>query len=62
LEVTSHDGPGFHVVPWRWVVERTFAQLLHDRRHRRRDYERLTTTSEAMSQLSLLRLLLNRLA
>ena len=61
LEVRSHDGPGFQVVPWRWVVERTFAWLLNDRRHSR-DYERLTTNSEPMIQLSMIRLLLKRLA
>jgi transposase len=61
LEVTGNKGKGFHVIPWRWAVERTFAWLLNDRRHSR-DYERLTTTSEAMIQLSMIRLLLNRLA
>jgi putative transposase len=61
LEVTSHDGKGFQVVPWRWAVERTFAWLLNDRRHSR-DFERLTTNSEAMIQLSMIRLLLKRLA
>jgi putative transposase len=61
LEVTSHEGKGFQVVPWRWAVERTFAWLLNDRRHSR-DYERLTTNSEAMIQLSMIRLLLKRLA
>jgi putative transposase len=61
LEVTGHDGKGFQVVPWRWVVERTFAWLLNDRRHSR-DYERLTTNSEAMIQLSMIRLLLKRVA
>jgi len=59
LEVPSHAGPGFQVVPWRWVVERTFAWLLNDRRHSR-DYERLTANSEAMIQLSMIRLLLKR--
>jgi len=61
LEVTSHEGRGFQVVPWRWAVERSFAWLLNDRRHSR-DYERLTTNSEAMIQLSMIRLLLKRLA
>jgi transposase len=61
LEVTGKEGKGFHVIPWRWAVERTFAWLLNDRRHRR-DYERLTRNSEAMIQLSMIRLLLNRLA
>lgn len=61
LEVTSPEGKGFQVVPWRWAVERTFAWLLNDRRHSR-DYERLTTNSEAMIQLSMIRLLLKRVA
>ena len=61
LEVTGHEGNGFQVVPWRWAVERTFAWLLNDRRHSR-DYERLTTNSEALLQLSMIRLLLKRLA
>ena len=52
---------GFRVLKRRWVVERTFAWLLNDRRHSR-DYERLTTNSAAMIQLSMIRLLLNRLA
>jgi putative transposase len=61
LEVTGHEGQGFQVVPWRWAVERTFAWLLNDRRHSR-DYERLTVNSEAMIQLSMIRILLKRLA
>lgn len=61
LEVTGKEGKGFQVIPWRWTGERTFAWLLKDRRHSR-DYERLTRTSEALIQLSLIRLLLNRLA
>lgn len=61
LEVTGKEGNGFHVIPWRWAVERPFAWLLNDRRHSR-DYERLPVNSEAMIQLSMIRLLLNRLA
>jgi putative transposase len=61
LEATPHtEGKGFPVVPWRWAVERTFAWLLNDRRHSR-DYERLTAHSAAMIQISMIRLLLNRL-
>ena len=62
LESTTHkEGKGFQVMPWRWAVERTFAWLLNDRRHSR-DYERLTVNSAAMIQISMLRLLLNRVA
>ena len=62
LEATTNkEGKGFQVIPWRWAVERTFAWLLNDRRHRR-DSERLTTHSAAMIQMSMIRLLLNRWA
>jgi putative transposase len=61
LEATSHkEGQGCQVVPWRGAVERTFAWLRNDRRHRRDD-ERLTANSAAMLQMSMIRLLLNRL-
>jgi putative transposase len=62
LEATTNtEGKGFHVIPWRWAVERTCAWLLNDRRHSR-DYERLTANSAAMIQISMIRLLLNRWA
>jgi putative transposase len=61
LEVVEHSGKGFHVVKHRWKVERTFAWLLNDRRHSRDD-ETLTAKSEAMMQMSMIRLLLKRLA
>ena len=38
LEVVAKTGPGFQVLPRRWVVERTFAWLLNYRRHAK-DYE-----------------------
>jgi putative transposase len=58
---TNQPGKGFQVIPWRWAVERTFSWLLNNRRHSR-DYERLTVNSAAMIQISMIRLLLNRLA
>jgi putative transposase len=60
LEVVEHTGTGFQVVAHRWKVERTVAWLLNDRRHSR-DYERLTASSEAMIQVSMIRLVLQRL-
>jgi transposase len=60
-EVVEHTGTGFQGVKHRWKVERTFAWLLNDRRHSR-DYERLTASSEAMIQVSMIRLVLKRLA
>jgi len=52
---------GFQVLPWRWVVERTFAWLGLNRRLSK-DYEYLPETSEAMVQVAMVRLMLRRLA
>lgn len=52
---------GFKVLPRRWVVERTFAWLLH---HRRlvRDYETTTTSAETFIYIAMIRIQLRRLA
>jgi putative transposase len=52
---------GFHVLPRRWVVERTFAWLLMYRRLSK-DYEELPDTSEALIYLAMSRLMVKRLA
>jgi len=52
---------GFQVLPKRWIVERTFAWLGFCRRHSK-DYERNPETSEAMIQISMIPLMLKRLA
>lgn len=51
---------GFHPLPKRWVVERTFSWFESYRRLSK-DYELLTDTSEAMIQLTMIRLMLRRL-
>jgi putative transposase len=52
---------GFHVLPRRWVVERTFAWLLMYRRLSK-DYEKLPATSEGLIYLAMSRLMGKRLA
>src|SRR5215469_7379470 len=53
--------PGFHVLPRRWVVERTFAWIGRNRRMSK-DYEYLTRSSESMVHLTMIRLIVRRLA
>lgn len=54
--------PGFRgVLPRRWVVERTFAWLGQNRRLSK-DFERLTSTGEALIYVAMTRLMARRLA
>jgi transposase len=57
----SHDAKGFELLPRRWVVERTFGWLMHQRRLVR-DYERLARNAESFIYLAMCRLLLTRLS
>jgi putative transposase len=52
---------GFVLLPKRWVVERTHAWIGRCRRHSR-DYERYTTSSAAMIQMTSIGVMLRRLA
>ena len=61
LEVAGRIGPGFKVVPKRWVVERTFGWL-NLRRRLSKDYEVLIRNSEAMIQVAFITVLIRRLA
>jgi putative transposase len=57
----SDTAKGFHVLPHRWIVERTFGWL---NRYRRlsKNYERLPASSEAMVYLAMITLMTKRLA
>ena len=57
----SDDTRGFTVLPKRWLVERTFAWLMHSRRLAR-DYETRTDTSESMIHWSMSIVMSRRLA
>ena len=57
----SDTQKGFVVLPRRWVVERTFAWFNHHRRLSK-DYEVLTTSSEAMIYVAMIRIMIRRLA
>ena len=52
---------GFHVLTWRWIVERTFAWLSTWRRLAK-DYEVLPSSEEAWIYLAMSRIMLRRLA
>jgi transposase len=57
----SDDMRGFVVLPKRWIVERLFAHLMRSRRLVR-DFERRTTSAEAMVYWSMILLMSRRLA
>jgi putative transposase len=53
--------PGFHLLPHRWVVERTNAWITQNRRLSR-DYEGTHSSSEALIYLAMSKLMVARLA
>jgi putative transposase len=57
--VKRNDAHKFKVLPKRWIVERTFAWISFQRRTSK-DYERLTDSSIAFIQLSMVRVMLNK--
>jgi putative transposase len=63
IEIVQHEPGqrGFKVIPWRWVVEITFAWLNHSRRLSK-DYEYWVWTADAMIYAAMTRLMLRRLS
>lgn len=61
IVVGDPEARGFAVQPRRWVVERSFAWPVRNRRLRI-DYERRVQTSETLVEVAFIRLLLRRLA
>lgn len=57
----SDKSKGFVLLPKRWLVERTFAWLSQARRLSK-DYERLESSSQAFIYITMIRLMLKRLA
>jgi transposase len=57
----SDDAPGFHLLPRRWVVERTLAWLGRNRRLAK-DFEASIASAEAWIMIASVRLLMRRLA
>jgi transposase len=61
MEIVKRNGPGFQVLPKRWIVERTFAWLGINRRLTK-DFERFASTSLAFIQVAMMKLMVRRLA
>lgn len=63
VEIVKRCAPTnpFQLLPCRWVVERTFAWLSHQRRLSK-GYEYLVQSSDAMCSIAMIRLMLRRLA
>jgi putative transposase len=62
LEIVTKrdDTTGFAVLPFRWIVERTFAWLGRSRRLSK-DYEATTASSEAFIKLAMAHVMVRRL-
>jgi len=56
----NEDVKGFKILPWKCIVERTFAWISRNRRMSK-DFERRPETTEAWIDLSMLSVMSNRL-
>jgi len=61
IKPVKDKGPGFHVRPWCWRVERTLGWLNKNRRLSK-DYEVRESASEALIYISMIRIMAKRLA
>lgn len=61
VEIVKRTEQGFHILPKRWIVERTFAWLGINRRLTK-DFERFTDTTLAFMQTAMIKLMSRRLA
>jgi transposase len=59
--VKRSDAVGFKVLPKRWIVERTFVWISRNRRLAR-DFERYAATVIAFIRITMIRIMLRRLA
>ena len=59
LEIVKRSDKNFKILPKRWIVERTLAWISFSRRTSK-DYERLTKSSEAITQLAMIRIFIKR--
>jgi putative transposase len=57
----SDDKKEFQILPWRWIVERTFAWLGKFRRLSK-DYELLPKNSESFIYLAMIKIMVRRLS
>ena len=57
---TATGEPGFQVLQWRWIVERTFGWLNRSRRLSK-DFEALPETTEAWIRIAMIQLMIRRL-
>ena len=60
IVLRKDDSPKFKVIPKRWIVERTFA-CFESYRRLSKDFEYHTDTNQAMIQLAMVKLMLNRI-
>lgn len=57
----SADLRGYHILPKRWIAERTFAWLVQNRRLAR-DFEQSESSATGLIYVAMIRLILRRLA